>query len=207
VVARANFAGLTERDGIPFAFLPMNGVATNAFDIVVRSARPFPDLLPDMRRKLREIDPEIPLYSEGTLQRKLDGLLADRTGLTLLLGSFAALALVLAAVGLYGVLAYDVSQRTREIGIRNAIGATQGQIMALILRQGAIRAGIGLAAGLAGALYLTRFLKSQLFDVPAIDPFSYVAVVLVLGIVALLACWIPARRAARVDPLVALRVD
>ena len=112
-----------------------------------------------------------------------------------------------AAVGLYGVLAYDVTQRTREIGIRAAIGATRGQIVGLILRQGLAKAGLGLAMGLAGAFYLARFLRSLLFDVQATDPLAFGLVAGLLLLVALLASWLPARRAAKVDPVVALRVE
>jgi ABC-type antimicrobial peptide transport system permease subunit len=125
----------------------------------------------------------------------------------LLLGLFAGLALVLAAVGLYGVLNYDVSQRTREIGIRGAIGATRGQIVALILGQGLWKATLGLVAGLIGAIILTRFLRKLLFDVSPIDPVAFGAVTMLLLLVALLASWLPARRAAKVDPVIALRAE
>jgi ABC-type antimicrobial peptide transport system permease subunit len=125
----------------------------------------------------------------------------------LLLATFAGLALLLSAVGIYGVLAYDVSQRTREIGVRSAIGASRGQIMRLILRQGLGKAGIGLAIGLVGAFCLSRFMTGLLFDVRPSDPVAYLAVSLLLLLVALLASWLPARRAAKVDPVVALRCD
>jgi ABC-type antimicrobial peptide transport system permease subunit len=105
------------------------------------------------------------------------------------------------------MLAYDVSQRTREIGIRGAIGASRGQIVALILRQGLGKTAVGLVIGLGGAFYLSRFLRSMLFDVEAADPLSYLVVSVVLLSVALLASWLPARRAARIDPMVALRVE
>jgi ABC-type antimicrobial peptide transport system permease subunit len=125
----------------------------------------------------------------------------------LLLVSFAGIALLLSAVGIYGMLAYDVSRRTREIGIRSAIGATRRQIVILILRQGLWKTGLGVIAGLAGAVALSRFVSSLLFEVQPIDYFVYAAVALLLTVVALVASWLPARRAAKVDPVIALRAE
>jgi ABC-type antimicrobial peptide transport system permease subunit len=124
-----------------------------------------------------------------------------------LLGLFASLALLLATVGLYGVLNYDVSQRTREIGIRGAIGATRAQIVQMILRQGLAKAGLGLAVGLVGAVFFTRLLRNMLFDISPTDPVAYGAVTALLLLVALAASWLPARRAAKVDPVIALRAE
>jgi len=120
---------------------------------------------------------------------------------------FAAVALVLAATGTYGVLSYSVEQRTREIGIRMALGAQVGQVLRMILSQGAILAGIGLVLGTLGALALQKVLASLLFDVAPTDPLIFGLVLVLLALVSLLACWWPARRAARVDPLVALRYE
>jgi ABC-type antimicrobial peptide transport system permease subunit len=125
----------------------------------------------------------------------------------LLLGGFAGLALFLSAIGIYGVLAYDVSQRTREIGIRGAIGATREQMVMLILRQGLWKTGLGLVIGLVGALMLSRFLTSLLYDVKPTDPLAYIVVSLLLLGVAVLASYLPARRAARIDPIIALRSE
>jgi ABC-type antimicrobial peptide transport system permease subunit len=129
----------------------------------------------------------------------------NRRAVMLLLAAFAGLALFLSSLGIYGVLAYDVSQRTREIGVRGAIGASHGQIVGLILKQGLWKAGIGVVLGLVGAAVLSRSMTSLLFGVKPTDPMVYVAVSLVLLAVALLASWLPARRAAKIDPLVALR--
>lgn len=206
VVAAAKLGGLEDISGIPHVFLPM-GVAP-AFSLLVRTERPASVILPLMREKLRSVDPSAPLYITGSLREDLfEWQLTNRRGVMWLLGAFAGVSLLLAAVGIYGVLAYDVVQRTREIGIRAAIGATRTQIVALILRQGMVKTGIGVGIGLAGAFYLSRFLRSLLFEIAPTDPLSFSGVAVVLLLVALLACWLPARRAARVDPVVALRAE
>lgn len=207
VVGRANLGGLEQRDGLPFVYVPMGQGAGQGFNLLMRSTRGTGDLLAAMRAKLRAIDPALPLYNTGTLKDSLDSLLLGRRGIMLLLAAFAGLALLLAGIGLYGVLAYDVSQRTREIGIRGAIGASHGQIVTLILRQGLWKSGAGLAAGLIGAFVVTRYMRALLFDVAAVDPVSFIAVPVVLLGVAAVASWMPARRAAKVDPIVALRVE
>jgi ABC-type antimicrobial peptide transport system permease subunit len=160
-----------------------------------------------MRTRVHGIDPGLPLISTRTLLSELDSMLGNRRALMWLLGLFAGLALALASVGLYGVLSYDVSQRTREIGIRGAIGATRGQIVTMILRQGLWKAGLGLSAGLTGAVFFARLLRKMLFDVSVTDPVTYVAVAGLLLLVAFAASWLPARRAAKVDPVIALRAE
>jgi ABC-type antimicrobial peptide transport system permease subunit len=207
VVSRANFTGLDSRDNLPFVFVSTAGYPAGGFNMLVRSRRPASEILREMRTKLHEIDPTLPLFSAGSLEDGLDDLLTARRGITLLLGLFSGLALLLAAIGLYGVLSYDVSQRTREIGIRGAIGASRGQIVGLIMRQGLVKTGAGLAVGLVGAIFLTRYLSTLLFGIGAADAVSYLAVLALLAGVSLLACWLPARRAARVDPIVALRAE
>jgi predicted permease len=207
VVSRANFTGLDSHDNLPFVFVPTVGFPAGNFNVLARSQRPAAEILGEMRTKLREIDFTLPLFAAETLEAGLDNLLLARRGITLLLGLFSALALLLAAIGLYGVLSYDVSQRTREIGIRGAIGASHAQIVGLIMRQGMGKAGVGLAAGLLGALFLTRYLSTLLFGIILADPVSYLAVLTLLAGVSLLACWLPARRAAKVDPIVALRAE
>ena len=132
---------------------------------------------------------------------------ADRRFTLLLLGVFAATALLIAAVGIYGVIAYAVSQRTQEIGVRVALGAQRSHIMNLVLGQGFRLVIIGVVAGLAGAFVLTRFLSAMLFNVKSYDPLTFAAVALLLAAVAMLASYVPARRAMRVDPIVALRYE
>jgi len=207
VVGRAHLTGPERRDGLPFAYGPFNEVSAPAITLLLRTSRPLPDVVNEMRAKLRAIDARLPLYGTTTLQGAIDGLLTQRRGLVLLLGMFAALALLLASVGLYGVLAYDVAQRTREIGIRGAIGATRGQVAGLIVRQGMEKSGVGVVLGLAAAFYLGRFLDGFLFDVEPTDPGAFLGVSLLLLGVAAAASWLPARRAAKVDPVVALRAE
>jgi putative ABC transport system permease protein len=138
------------------------------------------------------------IVSENTASRRLS---------VVLIGSFAVLALVLAGVGVYGVMAYVVTQRRHEIGIRMALGANQKNILEMVLRQGLRLALVGIAGGLAGALALTRFLSSMLFQVSALDLETFALGAIGLGLVLLLACCLPARRATHVDPLVALRYE
>jgi putative ABC transport system permease protein len=124
-----------------------------------------------------------------------------------LFGLFSGLALILASIGLYGVVAFSVGQRTQEFGIRMALGAQRRDVFRLVVGQGMVLAGVGLALGLIAALGLTRFLASLLFHVQTFDPITYVCVSLLLAFAALLACYIPARRATRVDPMTALRIE
>ena len=153
------------------------------------------------------MDPALPLAGVRPMEEVLFEAIASPRLLMVLVMLFAAVALALAAIGTYGVLSYSVEQRTREIGIRMALGAQVGQVLRMILSQGAILVGIGLALGVVGALALQKVLASLLFGVAATDPLIFGLVVVLLALVSLLACWWPARRAARVDPLDAIRSE
>jgi putative ABC transport system permease protein len=197
--------GVEEKSGNPFIYQVVQGGRPAGLTLFVRTTRPAGDVVSALRESVRAIDPAIPLFDAGSLQEAVDSSFDNRRAVMLLLGAFAVLALFLSALGLYSVLAYDVSQRTREIGVRSAIGASRGQIASLILRQGFWKAGIGVVLGLIGAALLSRFMTALLFNARPTDPVVYAVVSFVLVAVALLASYLPARRASRIDPLVALR--
>ena len=173
--------------------------------IVLRTDGQPETLAGSLRAAVESMDKNQPLSELTTMDEIIAKNVAPRRFKMLLLGLFAALALVLAAVGIYGVMSYSVEQRTHEIGVRSALGATREDILSLIVAQGFRLTVIGMLTGIAGALALTRYIASLLFGVTERDPFTFAAVVCVLSVVALIACYIPARRAARVDPMIALR--
>jgi putative ABC transport system permease protein len=160
-----------------------------------------------VRAAVREIDPALPIFGMQTMSDTVADSLVRPRFLSLLLGAFSVIALALAAVGIYGVMAYSVSQRTQEIGVRVALGARSSDVLKMVLGQGTKLAAVGVGIGLAGAFALTRVMSTLLFEVSVTDPVTFAAVVALLAIVALLACYIPARRATKVDPLIALRCE
>ena len=160
---------------------------------------------PTARGLIESVDSSLAVSKVTTLADTISASLVQERAVATLGTLFGLLALLFASIGLYGVLAYAVTQRTREIGIRIALGAPTRQVLRLILHQGMRSVLAGIAAGLAGALALTRFLSNLLFGVSALDPATFAGVTLLLGSVALVACWLPARRAAKVDPMEALR--
>jgi predicted permease len=160
-----------------------------------------------VQRAVRELDKHLPVYEVRTLSRQLDSALTLQRLTAMFIGGFGFLALALAATGLYGVISYFVVQRTREIGIRLALGAQVKDVMRLVVKQGMALVLIGVSVGLIAAFAVTRFMTSLLFGVSPADPPTYAVAAVLLVVVALLACWIPARRATKVDPMVALRCD
>jgi predicted permease len=205
VVKDVPHLGVEEKSGNPFVYQVVQGGRPGGFTMFMRTERPTGDVVSALRAKVREIDPKLPLFEAGGLEEAVDSSFDNRRAVMLLLAAFAGLALFLSALGIYGVLAYDVSQRTREIGVRSAIGASRGQIAGLVLRQGLWKGGIGVALGLIGAVLLSQSMTSLLFNVRPTDPVVYAVVSSVLIGVALLASYLPARRASRIDPLIALR--
>jgi predicted permease len=192
----------------PEIFLSHSQMPVTFMSVVVRTASPKSDaLLSSIRERLRTIDPNVPIYQARTIDQLMGESVAKPRFYMLLLGAFALCALVLAAIGIYGVMAYVVGQRTPEIGVRMALGARGNQVLREVVARGMRPAVVGLAAGLAGALALTGVLSKLLYGVSATDPLTFVGVAVVLAAVALLANWIPARRAARVDPAIALRSE
>ena len=173
----------------------------------LRTAADPQAILPAVREVVAQVNTNLPLYDVKTESEQIDRLLFQERLVARLSGFFGLLALVLACVGLYGLLSYEVSRRTRELGIRMALGADSSGVLRLVLRQGIILALVGAAVGIGVALGVTRYLSSMLYDVRANDPLTMLAVAVLLTVVALAACYVPARRAMRVDPIVALRYE
>ena len=205
IVRNLKMSSLSERPEaatfIPYNLLPLGT------SFVVRTTSPVAPLARAIRSEVRAVDPNVPLYELATMDDAVSLSVAQPRFYTLLLGAFAAVALLLATLGVYGVIAYAVSQRTREFGIRIALGATSATVSRVVLRRGIVLAATGILLGIAGALATTGAIRSLLFDVPATDPITFAGVVVVLSAAALLASWLPARRAARVDPVIAMRAE
>ncbi|MGB2715319.1 MAG: ABC transporter permease [Vicinamibacterales bacterium] len=205
VVGEVRLTGLVSTNDRPGAYyFPAAQQPFRSITLVVRSATSPQALTPLIRRELGAIDPELPLYAVRTMDERIDQTLLDRRTPMVLALVFAGVALFLAGIGLYGVLAYQVAQRQKEIGIRMALGSSAPKIFGMIVREGLILLFAGFAVGLAGAVGIRRIMESQLYGVGGLDPAVISAVAVLLGAVAMLACLVPARRAARIDPLVAL---
>jgi predicted permease len=175
--------------------------------IVLKVAGDAKASVPDLRRAIQAVDAEQPIAAVRTMDEWMARALTPRSAPTVLLAIFGGLALVLSAIGIYGVLAFAVQQRVREFGIRQALGADRASILGLVFRQGLVTVGIGAAIGLAGSLALSRYLESLLFGVTTRDAGVLAGVTVLLLAVAAAACYIPARRATRTDPLTALRSE
>ena len=206
VVRDSKEKGLTA-DPRPAIYAPLLQQYAPDLTLHVRTATAAPTLLAALRREAQSLDPTLPVYNLQTLAQQKDGSLYTERLAAALLTLFGLLALSLAAVGLYGVLSYAVTERTREMGIRTALGARPRDLLKLVVGQGILLTLVGLVIGLGAAFALTRLMEKLLFGVSATDPLTFVVIPLLLAGVALLACWIPARRATRMDPLAALRHD
>jgi len=176
-------------------------------DLAIRTAGDPMRLADAVREAIWRVDPLQPVSNVRPMEALLEDETSSRSEQTSLLGGFAALALVLASLGIYGVLAYTVAQRRRELGIRMALGASAGEVVRMVVRQGLTMWAVGIGIGAVAALAMTRALAALLFGVSATDPATFAAVALVLGAVSLLASYVPARQAARVDPMIALRSE
>jgi len=178
-----------------------------AMDIVIRAAADPLSMVSAVRHEILDIDPDQPIAEIRTMEQRIAESLSSRRFNMMLLGLFAALALVLAGVGIYGVVAYAVTQRTHEIGVRVALGAQRRDVLALLVGEGMTLALLGVGIGLAGALALTRLMSGLLFSVSPTDPATFATITVILALVALAASYVPARRAARVNPVTALRAE
>jgi predicted permease len=185
----------------------LRGFAPLSMNMVLRSTRSIEALAPAIRRAVREMDPALPLVQMRTMEDVVGASVTRQRFLSLLLGIFAAVALALAAIGTYGILSYMVTERQREIGIRMALGAGNGQVVRLVMGQGLGIAVLGIALGVGGAVALSRLVQSLLYGVSPSDPTTYGLVAGVITMVAIAACVVPMRRAIRVDPLEAIRAE
>jgi len=191
----------------PHLYHPIFQNPAYAMAIYMRSDVAASTVSQSLREQVRALDRDLPVFGERTMTQVAAESMSRRRFTMQVFGLFGILALLLAAVGIYGVIAYSVTQRTREIGIRVALGASRSAILRWVLKQGLVLTLAGVVVGLLGALALTRWLRSLLFGIGPTDIVTYGVLAAVLTIVALLACYIPARRATKVDPLIALRYE
>ncbi len=197
-----------ETPNIPEVYLPYAQSPGADFMVFVRSKqRPATALEKAVRNAIHEVGPAYPIYDVQTMAARVDKVLARTRYSAVLLTLFAGVALVLAVVGIYGVMSFMVAQRTREVGIRMALGAAQGDVLRLVIGEGVGLAAAGAVVGLAGAIAATRVLRAFVFGVETWDPVTYVAIIVLLGVAAAVASWIPARRAMRVSPTEAIRYE
>jgi predicted permease len=206
VVGDVKYGGL-DLAAPPEVYLPYAQQPVDNLTIAIRTKGDPTSIVPVARAELASLDRELPIADVKPMEALVGRSIAERRFTMLLLAAFAAVALTLAAIGVYGVLAYVVSQRTQEIGLRMAIGATAGDVVQLFVREGVVLAVVGLLAGLVGAVAASRVLASMLFDVGSSDPLTFLSVTCVLVAAALVASYLPARRAAHVDPMEALRTE
>ena len=206
VIANARTESLADAN-VPQIYLSMYQTKPRELAIFLRGQLDPGSIPAEVREQVQSVNPELPVYRAQTLADALTASLAERRFLMEMVASFAVTALLLAALGIYGVISYIVSERTRDIGIRLALGAQRENILEMVLRQGLGLAISGAAVGLVGALIGSHLMAGLLYGVRPTDPLTFVGVTLLLTVVALAACYIPARRAMRINPLVALRYE
>jgi putative ABC transport system permease protein len=207
VVGDTKTGSLTGEGGMQIYVPHAQDSQWNFMGLVIRTAGDPAAFATTLRREVQALDKDQPIYNVRTMDDVVMDSLGTRRVSMQLFAVFAGAALLLAAIGIYGVIAYTVAQRTKEIGIRMALGAQKIDMMTMILRQSFSVIGIGLIAGLFGALGITRLMSSLLYGVAAWDPITFASTATLIAAVAFLACWLPARRAARVDPVIALRAE
>ena len=206
IVGDVRYDSLTD-EAEPTVYFPHPELTYEFMTLVIRTTGDPAEMAPAVRRELSAIDPDQPVSDVRTMNQVMADTVGRARFSTLLLGLFAGLATLLAAVGIFGVMNYSVALRTHEIGIRMALGAQPARVLMLVLRQGLILTLVGIGVGLAGALALTRVMSGLLYGVGATDPITFASIALILAVVSLIACYIPARRATRIDPLIALRYE
>ena len=207
VVGRVKMEGLSQDSNRVQGYFPFLQVPANGMTVIIKAAGDPNQLIAAARQQVKAIDPDQPIYEVRTMHEiRAESVAPERLNLTLL-SIFAGIALVLAIVGIYGVMSYSVTQRTHEIGIRMAIGAQPRDVFRMVLGQGMMLALIGVGIGLLGAFALTRLMATMLFGVEPTDPATFAAIAVLLTTVALVACYIPGRRATKVDPVISLRYE
>ncbi|HUE81564.1 MAG TPA: FtsX-like permease family protein, partial [Pyrinomonadaceae bacterium] len=207
VVGRVNMESLNQNSNRVQGYFSYAQNPTSGMTVIVKAASDPNLLINSIREQLKAIDPDQPLFNVRTMNEiRAESVASERLNLTLL-SLFAGIALVLAIVGIYGVMSYSVTQRTHEIGIRMAIGAQPRDVFRMILGQGMLMALIGIVVGLIGAFGLTRLMETMLFGVEPTDPATFAVIAVLLGTVALIACYVPGRRATKVDPVISLRYE
>jgi putative ABC transport system permease protein len=204
IVGHVKREGLDQEASVQY-YLPHRQSPTSNVVLSVRTVAEPESMTTAVRGVIQSVDKELPVYSVRTMERMMADSTSQRRFATILLGVFALVALILASVGLFGVMSYTVAQRRHEIGIRMALGAQTLDVLELIIRQGMILVLTGVAIGLMAAFGLTRLMKAMSFDISETDKTTFVTIPLLLAVVAMLACYLPARRATKVDPLIALR--
>jgi putative ABC transport system permease protein len=207
VVPHLKVYGFSEEGSLPQVLLPLAQSPQNNLVILLRSTLPPQSFEEPLQKIVASIDPAQPVFEFRTMQQRVEETWATPRLLTFLLSIFAGLACVLAVIGIYGVISYNGLRRTREIGVRLALGARRRQIVSLILGQGVRLLAFGLLVGFVAAFALSRVMRNLLFGVSETDPLIFFAVGLLLAGAAVIACWIPAHRASRVDPIITLRAE